>query len=91
MALEPLRITWSEEAFSTFRALPSGYREQISRRIGLLKNHPRMYPTELAGRWAGLRRFHSVGWIVFYAYWQAENAIYVNVIVPERTDYTEID
>lgn len=88
MAQAPPQITWSEESFSRFRGLSFSTRQEILKRIGYIKANPLMYQVELQDRWAGLRRFITQSWVVFYAYWPAEHTIYVEAIVPARSDRT---
>ena len=45
-----------------------------------------MYQVETAGRWAGLRRFFTDQWVVFYMYWDEDHTIYIEAIVPARSD-----
>lgn len=49
-----------------------------------------MYQVENTGRWAGLRRFVAEVWIVFYMYWDEENTVYIEAIVPARSDYRSL-
>ena len=86
MASEPARIIWSEEALNGFRGLLYESREEILRRLALLETNPMMYQVEERGRWAGLRRFYSDNVVVFYAYWQQTHSLYVEAIVPARSE-----
>ncbi len=45
-----------------------------------------MYQVEMQGRWAGLRRFFVRAWVVFYAYWRSVNTVFIEVVVPARSD-----
>ena len=85
MAQAPARVIWSQEAFHRFQSLPFAAREGILKRVDLVRVFPRMYQVEPEGRWAGLRRFVIESLIVFYAYWESERTIYLEVIVPARS------
>lgn len=86
MAPAPPRVIWSEESFHQFQTLSFSVRQAILKRIDFVRAYPQMYQLELDGRWAGLRRFIVQPWVVFYGYWQAEHTVYIEVIVPARSD-----
>ena len=86
MAQEPARTVWSQEAVTTFQQLDPRTRDQILQRVDLLKQMPMLFQVEQDGRWAGLRRFRSWNVIVFYTYWHENHTVYVEAIVPARSD-----
>ena len=86
MASEPPRIIWSQEALEEFRRLEHRTREQILRHVEFLKTSPMLYQVELQGPWAGLRCFRALEVIVFYAYWHQEHTVYIEAIVPARSE-----
>jgi len=85
VAEPPRRIVWSESAVEEFQRLPDSRREHILRRVRLLAASPLMYRVEHSGRWAGLRRFHALGLIVYYTYWHQDETVYIEAIVPARS------
>jgi hypothetical protein len=86
VASKPARIIWSEASVSAFKQQSDATREHILWRVELLKNMPMMFQVEPNGRWAGLRRFHSLNVIVFYTYWHENNSVYIEAIVAARGD-----
>jgi mRNA-degrading endonuclease RelE of RelBE toxin-antitoxin system len=78
------RVVWTREARFRFEDLASPIRAEILQKIAVVETHPRMYQVEPGGRWAGLRRFRVHNWKVYYAFWEAENTIYIEVLWPAR-------
>jgi hypothetical protein len=85
VASRPSRIIWSNEALSSFQELGDLTREQILRRVALLRQYPMMYQVEMRGQWAGLRRFIAAEVVVFHTYWQQDHTVYIEAIVPARS------
>ena len=86
MASKQSRIIWSEESVAAFKQLGHSTRDHILWRVELLKNMPMLFQVEPDGRWAGLRRFHSLNVVVFYTYWHDNHTVYIEAIVPARSD-----
>ena len=89
MAQEPARIIWSAESVGRFKELGHRTRDQILKRVALLERMPMLFQVEPDGRWAGLRRFRSRSVIVFYTYWHENHPVYIEAIVPRRSDRSE--
>ena len=85
MASPPSRIIWSQEALSSFQQIGDGTREQILRRVALLRHFPMMYQVEAQGQWRGLRRFIVAELVVFHSCWHPEHTVYIEAIVPARS------
>lgn len=85
MASQPSRIIWSQGALNSFQDLHDSTRQEILRRIELLRDFPMMYQVEQRGQWAGLRRFVVPGVVVFHNYWHDEHTVYIEAIVPARS------
>ncbi len=84
MAPPSPRVVWTREARFGFEDLASPIRAEILQKIAVVETHPRMYQVEPGGRWVGLRRFRAHNWKVYYAFWEAENTIYIEVLWPAR-------
>jgi mRNA-degrading endonuclease RelE of RelBE toxin-antitoxin system len=86
VASEPPRIIWSKESLDKCQRLEHRTREQILRRVEFLKTNPMPYQVETQGPWAGLRRFRALELIVCYTYWHQDNTVYIEAIVPARSE-----
>src|SRR5205823_1216321 len=85
LAQQPPRIEWAPSAFRQFQGLPLQVRKALRDRIPLLEQNPEMHQVESRGHWADLRRIPIRGWVVFYAFWHADRAIYIEALAPARS------
>lgn len=75
---------WAREAADAFQRLRATDRAAILHALDLLRHFPEMFEAQAMGQWAGMRRFFSGPWVVFYAYWRPNETVYVEAIVPAR-------
>jgi hypothetical protein len=78
------QVIWSEEAQSTIDRLPDGARAAVERRLGYVRQMPRMYAAAQDGLFPGCRSF----WVdptyrVYYMVAAGGDDIFVRAIVEE--------
>ena len=91
MAAQPREVIWSAEAAEQFRLVAPREATDIIERIQLVSSFPRMCRIELFGRWAGLRRFFSGRWVVFYSAWQGDSQLFIEAILSATADFRTSD
>jgi len=81
------KVIWSAQALAVAAALPPEARAALERRLGYLREMPRMYQLALDERFPGCRTFWlEPAYRVFYMVSATGDDVYLTAIVPEPVE-----